>query len=162
MLRSILSTLITFTLIFAPVVSYAGDETSSEDIGDQAELVTTITQGQPAPFSGTLFSTRAAATLLAELEMNNAACQILIDREVATTTASFQLEVGNLNATITRLQTNHDSILAIKNDQIDYLDLQLGKASKPNRELWFALGVVGGVLITGTAAWGLGQIEAGR
>ena len=65
----------------------------------------------------------------------------------------------SLNATILRLETNHNSILLIKNNQIDYLDGQLERAANPNRELWFALGVVGGVILTGTAAWSLGQIN---
>jgi hypothetical protein len=162
MLRVVLSTLISFTLIFAPVVAHADEPDSSEDLGRQAELVTTLAQGELAPFSGTLFSTAAAASLLTNLQMNDEACQIRLNRELGITSASFQLELDNLNATVTRLQTNHDTILTIKNDQINYLDIQLGKAAKPNRELWFALGVVGGVLITGTAAWGLGQIDANR
>ncbi|MDB4337498.1 hypothetical protein OAA09_00610 [bacterium] len=138
--------------------SYANDLTVSEDLGAQAELVTTLEKDEKAPFSGTLFSTAAAASLLANLQMNDASCELKIKKEVEINTAEFQLQIDNLNASLTRVQTNHNEILLIKSNQIDYLDTQLEKASKPNRELWFALGVVGGVLITGTAAWSMGQI----
>ena len=158
MLKSILSTLVAFTLVFAPVTSHAGEEKSSESVSGQ-EIVTTLEIGQPAPFTGTLFSTSAAASLLAELELNKESCDLKINREVDLKTAEMQLQIDNLNATILRLETNHNSILLIKNNQIDYLDGQLERAAKPNRELWFALGVVGGVILTGTAAWSLGQIN---
>ncbi len=154
MIKSILGTLITFTLVFTPVTSYAGEETASSQ-----DLVATLKEGQPAPFAGTLFSTSAAASLLADLELNKASCDLRVNREVDLKSAEMQLQIDNLNATILRLETNHNSILLIKNNQIDYLDGQLERAANPNRELWFALGVVGGVILTGTAAWSLGQIN---
>ena len=159
MLRLILGTLISFGLVLTPVTSYADEGKDSSTAVENQAIVLTIEKGQPAPFTGTLFSTAAAASILAELQLRNEACDIKIERAVGVKDAELQLEIDNLNATVLRLKTNHESILTIRSDQINYLDGQLQRASKPNRELWFALGVVGGVILTGTAAWSLGQIN---
>ena len=42
-------------------------------------------------------------------------------------------------------------------EQIDFLNDQLVKANRNNSPMWFAVGVVAGVFITGAAAWSLHQ-----
>ena len=156
MLKEALAWTISFSLLFAPGVAY-GDE-AEESVIDQAKLVTTLEKDEAAPFSGTLFSTAAAASLLAQIELSEESCQLEINRQVDLTKAEYQLQIDTLDAKVLRLETNYNDMLEIKTGQINYLDAQLQKASKPKNELWFALGVVGGVIITGTAAWGMGQI----
>ena len=154
MIRHILGTVISFTLIFAPVTARADDSVPTSEL----ELVTTLTKGDTAPFNGTLFSTAASAKLLAELELSGELCQIKIDKEIALSSARCQLDIDNLNARITNLDTSYTQRLEIKETHINFLDQQLTKAAKPKNELWFALGIVGGVLITGAAAWSMGQL----
>ena len=125
----------------------------------ELELVSTLNEGDVAPFSGTLFSTAAAAKLLAELELNDESCQIAINKEVSLVEARYQLDIDNLNARIVSLDESYTQRIAIKDNHIDFLDQQLVKSSRPRNELWFAIGVVGGVVITGTAAWSMGQIS---
>lgn len=156
MLKEVLAWTISFSLLLAPATAY-GDETE-ESVVDQAKLVTTLEKGEEAPFQGTLFSTAAAASLLAQIELSEESCQLEVNRQVDLTKATYQLEIDTLNAKVLRLETNYSDMLEIKTGQIDYLDTQLQKASKPRNELWFALGVVGGIVITGTAAWSMGQI----
>ena len=158
MLKQIIGSVISFSLIFAPVTVHADDQPPTSEL----ELVASINEGEAAPFSGTLFSTAAAAKLLAELELNSESCQLQVDREVSIVSARYQLDIDNLNARILSLETSYTSRIDIKDDHILFLDQQLAKSSNPRNELWFALGVVGGVLITGAAAWSLGQIEANR
>lgn len=156
MLKEVLAWTVSFSLLFAPAVAY-GNETE-ESVIEQAKLVTTLEKGEAAPFGGTLFSTAAAASLLAQLELSEESCQLEVNRQVDLTKAEYQLEIDSLNAKVLRLETNYSDMLEIKTGQIDYLDTQLQKSSKPRNELWFALGVVGGIVITGTAAWSMGQI----
>ena len=125
----------------------------------ELELVSTLNEGDVAPFSGTLFSTAAAAKLLAELELNDESCQIAINKEVSLVEARYQLDIDNLNARIVSLDESYTQRIAIKDNLIDFLDQQLAKSSRPRNELWFAIGVVGGVVLTGTAAWSMGQIS---
>ena len=154
MIKQLLGYVISFSLVFTPVVAYADDS-----MGSELELVTTLAQGEEAPFGGTLFSTAAAAKLLAELELNDTQCQLEIEREVDLVSVRYQLDIDNLNLRIESLDAAYTQRLEIKEDHIDFLDQQLTKSSAPRNELWFAIGVVSGVVLTGAAAWGMGQIS---
>ena len=120
-------------------------------------VMTTLTAGQPAPFDGTLFSTSAATQLLLDLEYNQQRCQIEIDRAVGQETARMQLLVDRTQASLDACQMRYDTVLEIKTEQIDFLNDQLIKANRNNSPMWFAVGVVAGVFITGAAAWSLHQ-----
>ena len=98
------STCIGFTLIFSPVVR--ADE----------GIVVTLAEGEPAPFSGTLFSTEAAAKLLAEIQLSNESCQVRIDRELELATARFQLDLDNANASVESCNTRYTQIVDLKDN----------------------------------------------
>jgi hypothetical protein len=123
------------------------------------EKVATLRKGDAAPFSGTLFNTEAAARLLTELEFTQVSCQIETDRQVKIQAAQFQLKIDNVTASLNASNQRYDQVLIIKNDQILFLDDQLKKANPNNKVLWFALGIVGGVAVTATAGWTMGQIN---
>jgi len=123
------------------------------------ERVTTISEGEVAPFDGTLFNTEAAARILAELEGSGEQCQIRVDRELGLQSAQMQLEIDTLSASLTACNSRYESIVQIKDGHIAFLDDQLQKTTRPRDGLWFAAGVVAGVLITGVAGWSLGQIS---
>jgi len=125
---------------------------------DGATIVT-INEGDTAPFSGTLFSVEAAAQLLIDLEYTQETCQIETDRQLGLQSAQLQLQIDSTTAALTACQTMHSDILEIKNGQIEFLNDQLMKASRPDNGLWFALGIAGGVLVTAAAGWTLGQID---
>ena len=119
----------------------------------------TLNEGDTAPFSGTLFSVEAAAQLVIDLEYTQETCQLEIDRQLGLQTAQMQLEIDSIAASLTSCQTIHSDILEIKNGQIEFLNDQLLKSSRPDNGLWFGLGIVGGVLVTAAAGWTLGQID---
>ncbi len=152
MIKQAFSIVLSLSLVLAPVAN-ATEPTS------ELELVSSIEKGEEAPFSGTLFSTAAAAKLLAELELNDTQCQLEIKKETDLLNARHQLEIDNLNARIISIETSTSQRLEIKDNHIDFLDSQLQKASKPRNELWFAIGIVSGVVLTGAAAWSMGQIS---
>jgi len=146
MFKKILITYFSSFLIFYPV-SFADEQ------------VTTLNKGDSAPFSGTLFNTEAAARLLTELEFTQEACQIETDRQVKIQAAQFQLKIDNVTASLDASNQRYDQISVIKNDQILFLDDQLKKANPNNKVLWFAIGIAGGVAMTATAGWTMGQIN---
>ena len=147
MLKKILSVYVSSFLIFHPA-AFAD------------EKVTTLSEGDLAPFTGTLFNTEAAARLLADLELSTRSCQIETDRLVGIKQAEMQLEIDSLQASLDATKLRYDDVLLIKNNQIDFLDQQLSKSAKPNNELWLVLGIVGGVAITGAAAWSINQVSS--
>jgi hypothetical protein len=148
-INSMMMFMISFTLIFFPVVHADTPENGT---------VVTIEEGQVAPFSGTLFSTAASAKLLAEIQLSNESCQIRIDRELDISSARFQLEIDNINAALDASNLRYTQVTSLKDDHIDFLDHQLQRSSNPNNELWLAVGVVSGLLLGMGAAWSYGQI----
>ena len=147
MLKKILAAYVSSFLIFHPV-AFAD------------EKVATLTKGEKAPFTGTIFNTEATARLLADLELSTQSCQIETNRLVGINRAEMQLEIDGIQASLDASRQRYDEVFLIKNNQIDFLDQQLSKSAKPNNELWFMFGIIGGVVITGAAAWSINQVSS--
>jgi hypothetical protein len=121
-------------------------------------VMITVRVGDPAPFTGTLFSTSAAARLLADLELTQERCDIQINSRVRLTEANMQLQIDTERARLTALQFRMTEVTRIKNDQIDFLMRQhRPRAWYESGEFWFGLGSVVGVIITVAAGYALGQ-----
>jgi len=144
-----MSFMISFTLIFFPVAHADTVEN---------EVVTSILEGEAAPFDGTLFSTEAAAKLLAEIQLSNESCQVRIDRELEISSARFQLDIDNLNSSLDASNLRYDQVTSLKDNHIDFLDQQLQRSANPNNELWLVIGIASGLLLGMGAAWSYGQI----
>ena len=123
------------------------------------EKVTTLEEGEAAPFTGTLFSTAATARLLTDLEFTQQTCQLETDKQLNFQKAEFQLQIDNLNASLTSCNQRYDQVLEIKNNQILFLDEQLKKSQPNNKVLWFAIRIASGVAMTAAAGWTIGQIQ---
>ena len=120
--------------------------------------VITLDIGQCAPFSGTLFSTGAAAKLLVELKYTQDACNLEKNKLSLLHQAELKLRVDLKQAEIDSNKLKHDQLLKIKNDQISFLEKKISPpAWYESGEFWFSMGVVGGILITLGAAYGLSQ-----
>ncbi len=148
--------LIAFTVysITIPTIAYADDSPPQE------ERVTTIKKGDPAPFSGTLFNTPAAARLMIDLEFTQQTCKVETDRQLGLLRADLQLKIDLCSARNEALMLRHSEILLIKNDQIAFLEKQF----KPRpwyqtTEFGVVMGVVLGIGITIGAGYALGQIN---
>ena len=121
------------------------------------EIVTTVTEGQPAPFDGTLFNTEAAARLLTELQFTEQSCQIEIDRQLGLQEARLQFEIDKLNSVIDTSAALSTQRLEIRDEHIDLLTQDLVKQRKPNQTAWFATGVASGIALTVFSGWAIGQ-----
>ncbi len=138
-------------LIFLPGFSLAETQKSG--------VVTTIDKGQPAPFSGTLFDSKAAANLLTEIKYSGEVCSAEKKRELGLLRSQLELKFDNLKAECDALSLRHTEILKIKDAQIDYLqDLSVAPKWYESDSLWFSAGVVSGILITIAAAYAVGQV----
>ena len=137
-----------------PTSAYA-DEPPPEE-----EKVVTIKKGDPAPFTGTLFNTPAAARLMIDLEFTQETCRVETDRQLGLLRSELQLKIDLCSARNEALLLRHTEILAIKNNQIDFLERQF----KPRpwyqtTEFGIVIGVVLGIGITVGAGYALGQIQ---
>ena len=82
-----------------------------------------------------------------------------IDRELGLLRADLQLQLDIKDAALTTLTFKHTEMMAIKNSQILFLEGQI----KPvpwfkSGEFTFAVGVVGGILVTVAAGYAMGQV----
>ena len=141
--------------VILPTAAYADEPPPAEE-----EKVVTIKQGDPAPFTGTLFNTPAAARLMIELEFTQATCKVETDRQLGLLRSELQLQIDLCSARNEALALRHQEILLIKNDQIDFLEKQF----KPRpwyqtTEFGIVIGVVLGIGITVGAGYALGQIN---
>jgi hypothetical protein len=78
------------------------------------ELITTLDEGEPAPFAGTLFNTEAAARILSELKFTEEMCNLEIEREVSLNSAEMQLQVDTLSARLESCEARYEDILVLK------------------------------------------------
>jgi hypothetical protein len=153
-------TLISFTVYMCvvPTVAYASEPDTAPAVDNPYGLVTTLRLGDPAPFDGTLFSVPAAARILTDLEFTQAQCELQINRRLLLQKSEFQLQLDTQFARYTALELRHGELMLLKTQQIDFLteNYQPRKWFESG-EFWFAMGVVGGVLITVGAGYAIGQ-----
>jgi|TARA_Y100000310_G_scaffold203479_1_gene203722 aldehyde:ferredoxin oxidoreductase len=135
-----------FNILFFSTVSYA------------EEKVATVNEGDPAPFTGTLFNTEAAARLLIDLETSDELCDIECEKKIQIREAELKFDYDILKASHDALQLKYDETIIIKNDQIYFLEKQI-KHPRFQNELIFATGVVTGVGLVMASAYTLNQIS---
>ena len=136
----------TLAIIFSLICPSAfGQESDGDD--DHLERIAPISVGDIAPFTGTLFSTAAAARLLADLETANELCSIKCDKEVEIARAEMQYQLDILQASKDAIQERCDSSLEIRDDQIEFLEKHTIN-SGISREVYFGVGVLSGVALT--------------
>ena len=72
--------------------------------------------------------------------------------------AEFKLRLEMKQAELNSLLFKHDQLMNIKDDQIKFLEGKITPLSwYESGEFWFAMGVVGGILITVGSAYAIGQ-----
>ena len=135
-----------------PSVSLADDEVGA--------VIVSIEEGDVAPFDGTLFSTRAAADILVQLENQDAACQIRIDREVGLREAELNLQIERAEISASACQERYDMHMNIKREEVNFLYDRLRRASGNKNALWFGVGTVAGVGMTALSVWILNSISS--
>tara|TARA_X000000950_G_C13621648_1_gene539669 strand:- start:126 stop:593 length:468 start_codon:yes stop_codon:yes gene_type:complete len=142
-------TLCFYTLCTVPTIAYAGEP---------EQKITTLRRGQPAPYSGTLFNTAAAARLQVDLKFTEESCNIETDRQLGLLRSKLQLDIDLLKAQLESQQQLHQDVLLIKNDQIKFLEnYSLETKWHESNEFWLVTGLVAGIAVTAIAGWSLGQ-----
>ena len=108
--------------------------------------VASLTEGESAPFTGVLFDEKFAARLIAEEDYKQIECNLKIKFEIEKMEAKHVLEVGNIQATLNALRTQHRSLTDIKDSEIKRLQELALKNPNDNANWWFGGGIVAGVI----------------
>ena len=125
----------------------------SPDPDDQVAKISPMRKGDSAPFTGVLFSPRATATLIAELEAFNERIKIEVGKAMSDQIAKNQFNLNESESKFTTFkliqQADIDTkTLRIKQLSKDLSDAQNAAANAPSRFLWAGLGAVVGVATT--------------
>jgi len=123
------------------------------------EFVASMRAGEPAPFAGTLFSTAAAARLLADMELRSESCEVETSRRLRILEADMQLRVDTEIARREALQYRHDQMIEVRDGQIEFLSARLRSPEwHESGEFWFAMGAIAGIAVTVVSAYTLSLI----
>mgnify|MGYP001219266126 FL=1 len=124
------------------------------------DQIVTLDKGDIAPFSGTLFSTSAAARIAIELENNEATCGLKISEAVEKQKAYDKFKLDLKQSSLDACLEKYSVVTDLKQQQLDDLTEQLKKNTGPQPVWWFAGGVVGGITISLLTAYAYSQISA--
>jgi len=127
-------------LIFLTLISFAASSFAQD--------VTKVYKGNPSPYDGWCLTERAMAKIIADKEQEDDRCQLKLGEELEKLNAKHSLKVDNLTLRIDSLEKEMESIISIKNEEIEKLE-QIA-LDKPN-DYWYlftAGGFVVGVGVT--------------
>ena len=145
LINAVASGIIASSLILSPVAN--------------AQDAVPITEGEAAPFSGTLLTDEAAADLLSQIrtcgERAESELQFSFDRYIAM----CELDKSLLQIQIDSQEQRFENIIFTQDEQLEYL-IRTNTTRKLSRETIFILGVGSGVLITVAAAYGLSSASS--
>ncbi len=149
-----------FLIAWTPLVAHADDtppprvDTTTINLGK----VTQMRKGQHAPFSGILLSDTAAAKLFADLKFTERECQLRLTRELRINTLQLTSQIDALKLRLDVETTRSTSLLAVKDQRIKFLEENWRPTPwYESGEFWFAMGIVGGILITVASGYAISQ-----
>lgn len=146
-----------FTLMSLPAAAQEKLEKST----NESAVVSPLRKGQAAPFSGVLFSQKAAATVITDIRLFDEKVKIEVDKAVKTTEARKQFELDEIKSQCKSDKAVLSADAEEKKKKIEFLGSELKKSSDsmPNKNLWFTAGVVGGIVFTVATAFVVGQLS---
>jgi len=114
---------------------------------------TFIQQGSQAPFTGTLFDPAATARIIANRKFLKEEYELKLGFELQKRQKQFDLDIAQINITLTTEREGFQKTLEIKNKEIGQLNKIIAKKPGTNALVWgiiggFAVGVVTTVGIT--------------
>jgi hypothetical protein len=112
-------------LMFLPSLAFA-----------QVAQVTTVVQGAPAPFTGTLMNPQAVAQILADKEYAKKQCDLDSAFALAKLQMRFDKESAELRLTNEILSKKYDTVVALKNAELNRVYDTVIKAEKSSSYKW--------------------------
>ena len=123
-------------LVVFPLLSFA----------QEAPKIKPMNQGEVAPFPGVLFNSSAVAQSIAEKEYNADQCRLRTAHIEQKEKIKCVLLVSTVKVEVDFLQKKYDSILKIKDEEINRLQKFALEKPNKNSHWWFAGGVIAGIV----------------
>tara|TARA_R110002074_G_scaffold60827_1_gene147459 strand:+ start:414 stop:818 length:405 start_codon:yes stop_codon:yes gene_type:complete len=99
-------------------------------------LMTSLDEGQAAPFGGRLFNDEAVASIIAGKEFAEQQCEIQMSLDYSLQLAEKQLQIDYLGIEKETLQKKHEALIDIRDEEIK----SLRKHINPKRSMWVFFG----------------------
>ena len=159
-IKKFLAVMLAASMFYSSTAAFAQKSSVPSPDPDPEEQIAKISpmrKGNRAPFTGVLFSPRATATVVTEIETFEERMKIEIDKAVRDATAKKQFELNETDSKCTTAKTILQADIDAKSSRIkqlskDLSDAQDAAANAPSRLLWTGIGVLAGaataVLIT--------------
>ncbi len=142
-MRQFLALILTISLIF-PATLFAQE---SENNNVEVPKVMEINLGEPAPFTGVLLNSSAAAQMLTNQKFSEQQCKLRVDFELSKLKAQNDLLLNSVRASLEATENKYASILSIKDAEIDRLSKIALESSSDHSEWWAAGGFLVGTLV---------------
>ena len=110
--------------------------------------VTGIQKDDPAPYSGVLLNSLAAARIFSEKSFSSEECKLKIDYNVEKETARMNLLLESTRISLNSVEQKYTSIINIKDTEIERLSKIAIEKSNDYSMWWLAGGVVTGIGLT--------------
>ena len=152
MLNKFISLLLV-ALMTIPTVAFA----DTPEVPPQPKI-TSIAKDQPAPYSGVLLNTVAAAKIFTEKEFIDMECELRIEYAVQKEILRLNLLLETSQATVESMDKKYTSLLDIKDQEIK----RLGKvASEINdwSSLWYVGGIITGVVLSVAIVYAVKEVN---
>jgi hypothetical protein len=152
MLNKFISLLLV-ALITIPTVAFA----DTPEVPPQPKI-TSIAKDQPAPYSGVLLNTVAAAKIFTEKEFIDMECELRIEYAVQKEILRLNLLLETSQATVESMDKKYTSLLDIKDQEIK----RLGKVASETNDwssLWYVGGIVTGIALTVAIVYAVKEVN---
>jgi hypothetical protein len=113
---------------------------------DETPKIKPMNQGEVAPFPGVLFNSTAVAQSIAEKEYNFEQCRLRIGYIEEKEKTRCDLLVSTVKVEVDFLKQKYDSILKIKDEEVNRLQKFALDRPNKNSHWWFAGGVIAGIV----------------
>jgi len=120
--------------------------------------ITSIAKDQPAPYSGVLLNTVAAAKIFTEKEFIDMECELRIEYAVQKEILRLNLLLETSQATVESMDKKYTSLLDIKDQEIK----RLGKVASETNDwssLWYVGGIVTGIVLTVAIVYAVKEVN---
>ena len=147
-----IAVLLTGLLVF-PTVTLA----DTPEVPPQPQI-TSVAKDQPAPYSGVLLNTVAAAKIFTERSFVDLECELRIEYAVQKEILRLNLLLETNQASMESMDKKYASLLEIKDQEIERLS-KIASETNDYSSLWFAGGVVAGIITTVVIVYAVNQVN---
>tara|TARA_Y100000034_G_C6846723_1_gene383637 strand:+ start:315 stop:746 length:432 start_codon:yes stop_codon:yes gene_type:complete len=126
-------------------------------LADELPKISPLSEGDVAPFTGVLYNPAAIAETIAQRELLAQQHELNLNALKERLDAEYTLQIFNLQAELDAFRFKYDSMVEIKDDEINKLHNIVLKQTNEHSHWWLTGGILTGVLITVGVAYAVNQ-----